>query len=114
MKDFKRLGYPLLIIVGSAIISKFLTLYIKASFINTLVTVVIVCALFLFGTSLNKSSRSNAVIKKVISLVLVIFLMLMQMNIFTLPYISSFLDMIGMHSFFINMLYIYCGYIFVD
>lgn len=66
MEDVKRLGFPLLIIVLSAFLSRLLETYLHGSFVHTLMVILIVSALFLFGVSLNKSrkKRSNAVFKK--------------------------------------------------
>lgn len=114
MKDFKRLGLPLLIIIASAIIVRFVNLYVVADFADNLVTIIIVVSLFLFGTTLNIRKTSNAIMKKVIAIALLIVLMLMQMNIFTITFIKDFFDLFGIGSFFVNMIYIYCGYLFVD
>lgn len=117
MDDFKRLGYPILIIFLSALIVKLMNMYIVMNnFMSTLLTIITVSALFLFGTSLNKSrkKRSNAVFKKVFAIIIVVFILLMQLGLFTLPIVAEVLFFFGVNSFFINMIYIFCGYLFVD
>ena len=107
MEDVKRLGFPLLIIVLSAFLSRLL---------ETLMVILIVSALFLFGVSLNKSrkKRSNAVFKKVVAILVVILMLFMQLGYFTLPIMQNVFTLIGIDAFYMNMLYIFCGYLFVD
>ena len=59
MDDLKRLGYPILIIFLSAFLIKLIDLYITGNFVSLLITIITVSALFLFGTSLNKSRRKE-------------------------------------------------------
>ncbi len=116
MQDIKRLGFPLLIIVLSAFLSRLIETYLKGSFVHTLMVILIVTALFFFGVSLNKGrkKRSNAVFKKVIAILVVILMFLMQLGYFTLPVMENVFHLIGIDEFYINMLYIFCGYLFVD
>ncbi len=116
MQDIKRLGFPLLIIVLSAFLSRLIETYLKGSFVHTLMVILIVTALFFFGVSLNKGrkKRSNAVFKKVIAILVVILMFLMQLGYFTLPVMENVFHLIGIDAFYINMLYIFCGYLFVD
>lgn len=116
MEDVKRLGFPLLIIVLSAFLSRLLETYLHGSFVHTLMVILIVIALFLFGVSLNKSrkKRSNAVFKKVVAILVVILMLFMQLGYFTLPIMQNVFTLIGIDAFYMNMLYIFCGYLFVD
>lgn len=117
MDDFKRLGYPVAIIFLSAFIVKLMNMYVVMNnFMSTLLTIITVSALFLFGMSLNKSrkKRSNSVFKKVLAIILIVFILLMQLGLFTLPMVADILFFFGVNSFFINMIYIFCGYLFVD
>lgn len=116
MDDFKRLGYPVLIIFLSAFIVKLINIYFYSNFTSMLLTIVTVSALFLFGTSLNKSRkrRNSAVLKKVLAIIIVLFLVLMQLGLFEVAIISEVLFFFGVNSFFINMIYIFCGFMFVD
>lgn len=116
MSDTKRLSLPILIILISALLVKLIDRFVTFSFTPTLITLLIVSALFLFGMVLNKSSkrRNPAVFKKVVAILLVVLLMLMQMGYFTLPFLATTFDYFGVDSFFINMIYIYCGYLFAD
>lgn len=116
MDDIKRLGYPMLIIFLSAFIVKLINTYFISNFTSILLTIITVSALFLFGTSLNKSRkrRNPAVLKKVVAIILVLFLVLMQLGLFEIAIVSEVLFFFGVNSFFINMIYIFCGYMFVD
>lgn len=116
MDDVKRLGFPVLIICISAFLSKMIETYVQGDFVHTLMVIVIVSALFLFGLSLNKGrkKKSSAVFRKVIAIVIVVLLLFMQLGYFTLPFMKDIFTFIGIDAFYINMLYIFCGYLFVD
>lgn len=89
MDDVKRLGTPLLIII-------------------------MVASLFMFGVSLNRKKRSNAVFRKVVAIVIVLLLLFMQLGFLDLAVVNRWFAYLGMGSFYINMLYIFCGYLFID
>lgn len=116
MEDTKRLGLPVVIILVSALLVKLINRFFTFSFTPTLLTLLIVAALFLFGMVLNKSRkrRTPAVFKKVIAILVMVLLMLMQMGYFTLPFMKDAFDFFGVDAFFINMIYIFCGYLFAD
>ena len=116
MDDVKRLGYPVLIIFLSAFIVKLVNTYFYSNFTAMLLTIITVSALFLIGTSLNKSRkrRNPAVLKKVLAIIIVLFLVLMQLGLFEIAVVSEVLFFFGVNSFFINMIYIFCGFLFVD
>lgn len=116
MDDVKRLGYPVLIIFLSAFIVKLVNTYFYSNFTSMLLTIITVSALFLFGTSLNKSRkrRNSSVLKKVLAIIIVLFLVLMQLGLFEIAIVSQILFFFGVNSFFINMIYIFCGFMFVD
>ena len=110
MDDVKRLGYPVLIIFLSAFIVKLINTYFYSNFTAMLLTIITVSALFLFGTSLNKSRKR----RKVLAIIIVLFLVLMQLGLFEIAVVSEVLFFFGVNSFFINMIYIFCGFLFVD
>ncbi len=116
MEDTKRLGLAFLVILISALIVKLINKFFVFSFTPTLLTFLIVISLFLFGMILNKSRkrRNPAVFKKVISILLVVLLMLMQMGYLTLPFMKNTFDFFGVDAFYINMIYIFCGFMFAD
>lgn len=116
MEDVKRLGWPFSVIFLSALVIKLLDSYFHISYNGTLSTIIIVCALFLFGFALNKNrkKRSPAVFKKVVSILVVILLLFMQLGYFTIPYVSTAFNFFGIDAFYINMIYIFCGYLFAD
>ena len=115
MKDFKYLGYPLFITLISAFLYQIINRYIVGNVGNTLLILIRVCALFIFGMALNKSTRRHmSVWKIVVSVVLTIFLLLYELGAFALPILSNALSFFGVGGFFICMLYIWCGYLFVD
>ena len=112
MDDIKRLGTPLLIIVLSAFLTKLVETWLKGSFIHTLLIIIMVASLFMFGVSLNRKKRSNAVFRKVI--VIVLLLLFMQLGYLDLVMVSQWFAYLGIDTFYIHMLYIFCGYLFVD
>lgn len=116
MDDLKRLGFPVLIIAISAFLTKLIQSYLTGSFVHTLLIIVTVSALFMFGISLNKSRKksSNAVFRKVFAVVMVILLLFMQLGYFEIPYVSDAFSFLGIDVFYMNMIYIFCGYLFVD
>lgn len=115
MKNFRYIGYPLAIILISGLLYQLVATYISGSLGNTLLILIRVCALFSFGMALNKTTRRNmSVWKIVVSVALSIFLVLYELGAFALPILSEFLSFFGVGGFFICMLYILCGYLFVD
>lgn len=115
MKEFKYIGYPLFITLISALLYQLVATYISGSVGNTLLILIRVSALFAFGMALNKATRRHMSVWKIVfSVVLTIFLLLYELEAFYLPGLSSFLAYFGVGGFFICMLYILCGYIFVD
>lgn len=116
MQDTKRLSLPVIIILVSALLVKLINRFFQFSFTPTLITFLIVTALFLFGMVLNgnRKRRNPAVFKKVLAILVMVLLMLMQMGYFTLPFMKDAFDFFGVDAFFINMIYIFCGYLFAD
>lgn len=114
MDDIKRLGTPLLIIVLSAFLSKLADTWLKGSVAHTLLIIITVASLFMFGVSLNRKKRSNAVFRKVIAIVVVLLLLFMQLGYLDLANMSKWFTLLGIDTFYIHMLYIFCGYLFVD
>lgn len=116
MEDLKRLGLPVVLILISALLVKLINQFFVFPFTPTLLTFLIVTALFVFGMLLNKSrkKRTPAVFKKVLAILVMVLLMLMQMGYFTLPFMKHAFDFFGVDAFFINMIYIFCGYLFAD
>ena len=116
MDDLKRLGLPFITILFSALLVKLINRFLVFSFTPTLVTFLIVTSLFLFGYLLNKTRnrRNPGVFKKVIAILVMVLLMLMQMGYFTLPFMADAFDFFGVDAFYINMIYIFCGYLFAD
>lgn len=116
MEDTKRLGLPVLIIFLSAFLVKVLNTFWASSITITISTILIVISLFTFGMVLNKSrkKRSPAVFKKVVAILVIILLTLMQLGYFSIPYVTKTFDFFGIDAFFINMIYIFCGYMFAD
>lgn len=116
MDEIKRLGYPVLIIFLSALITRFLEMYLVMDYSAQIIKLIVVGSLFLFGTSLNKSRkrRTSSVFKKTIAILLTLLLLCMQFGLFHIPAFSHLLSYFGVDAFFINMLYIFSGYLFVD
>lgn len=115
MKDFRYIGYPLFIILISALLCKLIHTYVGGNLHDYLIIFIRITALFTFGMSLNKASRRSYTVWKVVfSVVVTLFLLLMELDLFYLPVLSDMIFFFGVSSFFINMMYILCGYMFVD
>ena len=114
MSDIKRLGTPILIIVLSAFLTKLVETWLHGSFVHTLLVIIMVASLFMFGVSLNHKKRSNAVFRKVVAIVIVLLLFFMQLGYLNLAVVNQVFAYLGMDAFYMNMLYIFCGYLFVD
>lgn len=116
MNDFRKLGVPFLLIFISALVTKLITTYVVSDVTPTLINIIIVIALCVFGATLNVSrgKRHGNVYKKLIAILIVIFLLFMQLNLFTFSSVSNIFGFFGVDAFYINMLYIFCGYLFVD
>lgn len=59
MDDVKRLGTPLLIIVLSAFLTKLVETWLKGGFVHTLLIIIMVASLFMFGVSLNRKKAKQ-------------------------------------------------------
>ena len=116
MDDFKRLSLPLLIIAVSALLTRIINTYLKGSFVYSLVIIISAFALFFFGYYLNRNykKRNQKVITKVIAILLVVLLLLMQLGMFSAPILVDIIALLGGSSFYVHMIYIYCGYLFAD
>ena len=116
MSDFRKLGVPFLIIFLSALITKLITIYFAALMSTALYKIMIVIALCTFGYYLNVSrrKRNDSVWKKVVAVLIVIFLLFMQLNLFTFASVAHLFNIFGIDAFYINMLYIFCGYMIAD
>lgn len=116
MDDVKRLGYPAAIIALSALIVKLFQQYIHIPYQTTVITIIIVLALFLFGMSLNKSRkrRNPSIFKKILAILIMVLLLLIQLGYIRIALIAETFQFFGIDAFFINMIYIFCGYLFAD
>ena len=116
MNDLKQLGIPFIIIFISALVTKFITTSMVGSISDTTLKIIVVITLCLFGATLNGAlrKRSRCVWKKVVAVLVVIFLLFMQLNLFTFTSVANVFNTLGINVLYINMLYIFCGYMFVD
>lgn len=116
MEDVKRLGLPLLIVVVSACLTQWIQRFITGQVANTLMITIQAIALFIFGMALhgNLKKTSKAVYRKVIAIIIVFILFCMQMNYIAIPALHNLFTVLGLHSIYMHMLYVFCGYVFVD
>lgn len=116
MDDLKKIGFPILLIWLSAFSIKVLKTYFNTSLSNTIISLVMVITLFFFGFLLNKNRkrRSESVFKKVVSILVLILLYLMQYGYLNNMTFYNIFNIFGINEYFINMIYILCGYIFGD
>lgn len=116
MSDFRKLGVPFLIIFISALVDKLCSIYLPALFTSLMFKILMVIALCVFGASLNINKRrgGRSVFKKVLAILMILFLLFMQLQLFTFASVASIFDFFGVDAFYINMLYIFCGYLFME
>lgn len=115
MGDLRKLGVPALVIVVCALIAFWAN---PASFFVTNFYLYLkIVALIIFGATLNvfsKKSFSGSPYKKIVAVLLVVFMTLIQLNVITLQTSNVVFQLFNPDYFWNDMIYIYCGYLFVD
>ncbi len=116
MDDFKKIGFPLLFIWTSAFSIKLLKTYFISSFIDIIISLLMITTLFYFGFLLNKNRkrRAQSLFKKVVSILMIAFLYLIQYGYLDNPLLNNIFIVFGINESFLNMIYILCGYLFAD
>ena len=116
MSDFRKLGIPFIIIFISALASKLCSMYLPMMVTSSMFKVLMVAALCIFGASLNANKRrgGRSVVKKVVAILMIIFLLFMQLQLFTFASVANTFNFFGVDAFYINMLYIFCGYLLME
>lgn len=116
MNDVKRIGLPFLVILVSAFVTRFVASYVTGDNAATIIKVVSVIGLCAFGATLHTviKKRSGSVWKKVVAILVIIFLLFMQLGYFTFASVNDFFLLFGVDAFYMNMLYILCGYMLMD
>lgn len=116
MDSVKRLGFPFAVLILSALLSRLLHTYVHASFMNSFMIVFMAGSFFLFGTALRPFSRKKhpAVFLKVISIVLFLLLLFLQLDVLRLHMFSDALRFLGISGAYMYLLYVFCGYMFME
>lgn len=116
MSDAKKLGIPFLVIFIGALLLKVLDMYLSNIMTPSLTKIITVIILCLFGATLNISfhKRSKSVWKKVVAVLVVLFLLFMELGLFTFTSVSNTFSLFGVNALFIQLLYVFCGYVLVD
>ncbi len=116
MSDAKKLGIPFLVIFIGALLLKVLSMYLSPIMNDTLIKIITVIILCLFGATLNIAfhKHSKSVWKKVVAVLVILFLLFMELNLFTFSSIADVFATFGITSMFLQLLYVYCGYLLVD
>lgn len=115
MSDVRKLGVPFLVIFLGALSVKLIDLYLVGGMSEVLMKIVIVIFLCTFGYTLNVSRRrSKSVWKKVVAVLGIIFLCFMQLDLFAFSSVVNVFALFGINAFYINMLYIFFGYLLAD
>ena len=116
MDDLKKIGIPALFIWISAFLINVIKTYLSFSATDFLVSLGTVLSFFLFGALLNKNRKrkSKSVTKKVIAILLFLFIYMIHYGYIQQTIFDQILLIFGMKNVFIYMLYILCGYMFVD
>lgn len=110
----KKYGWPLITILLGSFIIKLVKDYIFVSFSNILVTVLISLLLFIFGAVCNQHHSHGGAdwIKKFIIAALYVFLVIIQLGVFSWPALQMVFSTLGVTSIIYYLFYIYLGYIF--
>lgn len=111
----RKYGYPLFLIIALALSQKLLFDFQKDAVGHFLYLTINGGLLFSLGLSLNnyKKSRNQTWVKKLIVVLVVVFFFLYQLDlIVVMSQIKVFFNFIGLNEFIIQMIYIYCGWVF--
>jgi len=110
----KKYGWPLVTIIVGAFLIKLIKDYVFVSFSKGLLTVLTSLLLFIFGSVLNQHHHAAGAdwIKKFLVAALYVFLVIMQLGIFSWPALTMVFDTIGVTYVIHCLLYVYLGYIF--
>lgn len=114
MKDLQRLGLPLLLIIATAILNRFILNIFYGEAVNLIVRLLVIFVLFWLGVLLNPHKGGKAVFRKVLAIVLLIFMVSMEMGWLSVPAVSNAFTFLGLEGLYFNLLYVYCGYLFSD
>ena len=106
MKNYWK---PLLVIIVSAILYRFVSPFLNNFFINVLW----IAILLTFGYFLSSDSKRNSRwLGKVIIAILIVFLVAFKLNIFVVSEFNDLLNFLGMKNMFLDLLLVYCGWAF--
>lgn len=111
----RKYGLPLVFIVSIALITKLFTSFQDDAVGHFFYLMIQTSLLFSLGLSLNthKKSRHQAWFKKVVVSLVVLFFLLYQLDlIIVMKEMHLFFNFIGLNTFVIELIYIYCGWIF--
>lgn len=114
MRDSRRLGMPILVMLISTILFYLLQTYIHTNWMQMMITILSDVSLFVFGMMLNAKKRSHCVFRKVIALVLSIILLCIQIGAVSLPFVATLKDFLQINPYLLSMLFSYFGFLFMD
>ncbi|OCN04349.1 hypothetical protein A4S06_11465 [Erysipelotrichaceae bacterium MTC7] len=115
MNNFRKLGVPALVILVCALIAFWANP--TSFFVSNFYLYLKIVALIVFGATLNVFSKKNlsrSPYKKIVAVLLVVFMTLIQLNIISLQTSNVIFQLFNPSYFWNDMIYIYCGYLFVD
>lgn len=113
MKNLKRQLAPFVYILICGLFVKMVYHFIMNTFSTQILTIMIASSCFLFGMMLNKKRRKEKTYwLRIIAIGITILFSLIQMGFLDIPILKITFDFFAIDSFFIHMIYIYCGYLF--
>jgi len=109
----KRYGIPLLVIIIGCLMLFGIRNYIFFSFKDSALVILSALLLFVLGISMsNRSKKSNGWLKKVVILTLMVLMVLIELGVLRISFLSMIFSKIGSVTLIFSMLYIYFGFIF--
>lgn len=115
MDIIKRLGFPLVILIGLAVIEKYYNKYaVGIGTIATIYTIVRAVGLVWLGIKLNKENNQKMTLRKLFAIVTVLMLLFMELNLIELSFITNLFQTFGISEFYQSLLYVFCGFVYSD
>lgn len=116
MDIIKRLGFPLVILVGLAVISKYYYEYANGvgGTIETIYIIIQAVGLVWLGIKLNKENNQKMTLRKLFAIVTVLVLLFMQLKLVELSFIRNLFQKFGISDFYYLLLYVFCGFVYSD
>jgi hypothetical protein len=112
----RRYGLPILIILLTGISLNTLGIILSGD-IGSKIIIILRCVLmFVFGLNMyvGRKKRNQSWIKKLVISFFLIFFLVWDLGFVMIPELKTIFNFLGIKSYVIYLVYIYCGYAFYD